>query len=114
MLVLERSRLWLEMRAVHDDENVAGLVGINTTLTKVGATLLDVVNESPEADITSMSTAGVPAFGLHQDGRDYFKYHHTPADTLDKVVPRELQENAAAMAVLAYALANLPEALPRR
>lgn len=37
VLVLERSRLWLEMRAVHDDETAAALVGLNTTLTKVGA-----------------------------------------------------------------------------
>lgn len=37
VLVLERSRLWLEMRAIHDDETVAGLAGLNTTLTKVGA-----------------------------------------------------------------------------
>lgn len=37
VLVLERSRLWLEMRAVHDDETAAGLVGLNTTLTKVTA-----------------------------------------------------------------------------
>jgi branched-chain amino acid transport system permease protein len=35
--VLERSRLWLEMRAVHDDETAAGLVGLNSTLIKVGA-----------------------------------------------------------------------------
>jgi branched-chain amino acid transport system permease protein len=35
--VLERSRLWLEMRAVHDDETAAGLIGLNTTLTKVSA-----------------------------------------------------------------------------
>jgi branched-chain amino acid transport system permease protein len=35
--LLERSRLWLEMRAIHDDETAAGLVGLNTTLTKVGA-----------------------------------------------------------------------------
>lgn len=35
--LLERSRLWLEMRAVHDDETAAGLIGLNTTLTKVGA-----------------------------------------------------------------------------
>jgi hypothetical protein len=40
-------------------------------------------------------------------------YHHTAADTLDKVVPRALAENAAAMAVLAYTLANLPQPLPR-
>ncbi|MCZ7659029.1 MAG: branched-chain amino acid ABC transporter permease [Xanthobacteraceae bacterium] len=37
VLVLERSRLWLELRAVHDDETAAGLVGLDTTLTKVGA-----------------------------------------------------------------------------
>jgi branched-chain amino acid transport system permease protein len=35
--VLERSRLWLEMRAVHDDETAAGLIGLHTTATKVGA-----------------------------------------------------------------------------
>src|SRR5262249_57553758 len=33
----ERSHLWLQMRAVHDDETAAGLVGLNTTLIKVGA-----------------------------------------------------------------------------
>jgi branched-chain amino acid transport system permease protein len=37
VMVLERSRVWLEMRAVHDDETAAGLVGLNTTVTKVGA-----------------------------------------------------------------------------
>ena len=37
----------------------------------------------------------------------------TAADTLDKVVPRELAENGAVMVVLAYAIANLPETLPR-
>ena len=37
ILLLERSHLWLQMRAVHDDETAAGLVGLNTTLIKVGA-----------------------------------------------------------------------------
>jgi len=37
ILVLEHSHLWLQMRAVHDDETAAGLVGLNTTLIKVGA-----------------------------------------------------------------------------
>jgi hypothetical protein len=46
-------------------------------------------------------------------GRTYFNYHHTAADTFDKVEPRALAENAAAMAVLAYALANLQQPLPR-
>ncbi len=60
-----------------------------------------------------MAKAGVPAFGLWVDGRRYFHYHHTPADTLDKITPRDIQEDAAAMAVMAYAIANLPEPLPR-
>jgi branched-chain amino acid transport system permease protein len=37
ILLLERSHVWLQMRAVHDDETAAGLVGLNTTLIKVGA-----------------------------------------------------------------------------
>jgi branched-chain amino acid transport system permease protein len=37
VLVLERSRLWLEMRAVHDDETAAGLIGLDTTAVKIGA-----------------------------------------------------------------------------
>jgi branched-chain amino acid transport system permease protein len=37
VLALERSRLWLEMRAVHDDETAANLVGLNTTVIKIGA-----------------------------------------------------------------------------
>jgi branched-chain amino acid transport system permease protein len=37
VMMLERSRIWLEMRAVHDDETVAELVGLNTTAIKVAA-----------------------------------------------------------------------------
>lgn len=89
---------------------IAPLAGI---LDSTGATLLRLVDESPGADITPLAEAGVPAFGLWQDSRTYFSYHHTSADTRDKVQPRELQENAAAMAVWAYAVANLPDRLPR-
>jgi Zn-dependent M28 family amino/carboxypeptidase len=60
-----------------------------------------------------MSDAGVPALGLLQDGRTYFNYHHSAADTLDKIVPAELRENAAAMAVMGYALASMKDPLPR-
>jgi hypothetical protein len=77
-----------------------------------GAGLLK-LTEGTEADISPLAAAGVPAFGLWQDTRTYFDYHHTAADTLDKVEPRELAENAAVMAVMAYALANLPQPLPR-
>lgn len=58
------------------------------------------------SDIGPLTRAGVPGFHPLQDGRTYFDYHHTPADTLDKVNPRWLQENCAVVSVLAYALAN--------
>jgi Zn-dependent M28 family amino/carboxypeptidase len=86
---------------------------VQTVLQSIGATVLQPTPYPPGADIAPMSDAGVPAFGLLQDGRNYFNYHHTAADTLDKVVPAELRENAAAMAVLAYALTNMKEPLPR-
>lgn len=78
-----------------------------------GATIIRHSEYSPGSDIAPLVKAGVPGFAPLQDVREYFKYHHTAADTLDKIVPRELQENAAAMAVLAYTLANLPQPLPK-
>jgi len=86
---------------------------VQSVLQSVGSTIFEQSDFSPGADITLMSDAGVPAFGVRQDGRTYFHYHHSPADTLDKVVPSELRENAAAMAVMAYALANMKDTLPR-
>ena len=64
-------------------------------------------------DVEPMEPAGVPTFHPIQDNRTYFHYHHTAADTLDKIMPRELAENAAVNAVMAYAIANLEQPLPR-
>jgi Zn-dependent M28 family amino/carboxypeptidase len=57
---------------------------------------------------------GVPAFTPIQDTRKYFDYHHTAADTLDKVNPQELRENIAVVSVLTYALATMNQDLPRQ
>jgi carboxypeptidase Q len=84
-----------------------------SVLESVGATAMQPSSYPPGADIARMSDAGVPAFGILQDGRTYFNYHHTAADTLDKIVPSELRENAATMAVMGYALANMKDPLPR-
>jgi len=65
------------------------------------------------SDIGPLGAAGVPTFAPIQDSRTYFHYHHTAADTLDKVNPRELQENCAVVAALAFTLANMPQSLPR-
>jgi hypothetical protein len=77
-----------------------------------GAGMLSLV-EHCGADIEPMEKAGVPAFSPIQDSRFYFNYHHTAADTLDKIVPKELAENSAVVAVAAYSLANSEQPLPR-
>jgi carboxypeptidase Q len=78
----------------------------------IGAPLLEGSGETGE-DISGLTAGGVPSFAPIQDSRFYFNYHHTAADTFDKVNPKELNENAAIMAVLAYALADSPAPAPR-
>jgi carboxypeptidase Q len=59
-----------------------------------------------------MST-GVPGMGLNVDGTRYFWYHHSEADTLDKLNPEDVALCVATMAVMAYVVADMPETLPR-
>lgn len=114
--------------AIESDSGAAHPLGFEAKVTKPAADalrpLMNVLQSfganglrdsvyPPGADIAAMSESGVPALGLMQDGRTYFNYHHTAADTLDKVVPSELRENAAAMAVIAYGVANMKDPLPR-
>ncbi|MCH8852432.1 MAG: M20/M25/M40 family metallo-hydrolase, partial [Planctomycetes bacterium] len=60
------------------------------------------------ADVGQMKDAGVVLLGHRVDGSKYFYYHHSPADTLDKVDPVELSQNVAVLATLAYVLADMP------
>jgi len=93
-------------------ELVTLLGPLATVLQSSGAGVLSSVDDAG-ADISFLGAAGVPTFAPIQDSRTYFNYHHTAADTLDKIVPRELQENCAVVATLAYTLADLPQNLPR-
>ncbi|MFZ3374002.1 MAG: M20/M25/M40 family metallo-hydrolase [Chthoniobacterales bacterium] len=88
------------------------LAPVAAILQESGAGMLNLV-EHCGADIEPMEKAGVPAFSPIQDSRFYFNYHHTAADTLDKIVPKELAQNSAVVAVAAYALANMEQPLPR-
>lgn len=65
------------------------------------------------ADIGPIMALGVPGLAHVVDGTRYFWYHHSEADNVDKIDPKELGENVAAMAIMAYVLADLPEMLPR-
>jgi carboxypeptidase Q len=63
------------------------------------------------ADIgPSVQQAGIPSMSLEVDG-NYFLLHHTPADTVDKIDPLEMSRSAAAVAVMTYVIAEMPERL---
>ena len=73
------------------------------------------------ADLSPLIPARVPVAGLNQDGTYYFDWHHTANDTLDKIDPKDLDQNVAAWAAVAYAAAEVeasfgpaPELQPRR
>ncbi|MGI3043647.1 M28 family metallopeptidase [Shewanella algae] len=57
-------------------------------------------------DVSMLPASGVPVASLRQDGTDYFDYHHTPNDTLDKIDPKALAQNIAAYAQFAYLMAQ--------
>jgi carboxypeptidase Q len=96
----------------HKDADAANratsrVADIATLLHSFGATRVE-TSSGGGADISPMQAAGVPALGLDVDGRLYFDYHHTEADTLDKVKPQDLADMVAATAVLAFVVADMP------
>jgi carboxypeptidase Q len=82
-------------------------------LQPIGANDVAREKESPEADIAPLVERGVPGVGLDVDRTRYFWFHHSDGDTLDKLDPAELGRCVAAMAVMAYVVADLPDALAR-
>ncbi|MEE8586610.1 MAG: M28 family peptidase, partial [Acidobacteriota bacterium] len=63
------------------------------------------------ADIGPLMRQGVPGFAHRTVGEKYFHWHHTRADTLDKIDKDDFRKNTAMLAVLAYVLADLPQPL---
>jgi carboxypeptidase Q len=84
-----------------------------TALSPMGATLLDRREEAGGSDIEYLDAAGVPTLAPIVDTRTYFDYHHSAADTLDKIDPDNIRRQVALMAMMAYFVAEMPEALPR-
>jgi carboxypeptidase Q len=82
-------------------------------LSPIGAGQVVKEPDSPEADIAPLVERGVPGMGLEVENSRYFWYHHSQGDTLDKVDPAELARCVAALAVMAYVVADLPDGLPR-
>lgn len=93
-------------------ELVGFLKPVAAVLAPIGAVTL---TRGPDAgeDIGFLTEKGVPSFTPTQDSRFYFNYHHTAADTIDKVDLRDLNENAAVMTVVGFALADSATPAPR-
>jgi carboxypeptidase Q len=75
--------------------------------------LVAVEGDAGGADISPLAQFGVPFVAVTVDSTHYFDIHHSAADTLDKVDPEALARDTAAIALVAYALAEMPEPLPR-
>jgi carboxypeptidase Q len=121
-----RAELAKHVLAIESDEGVFKPKGVGFTgtdsataivkrvaalLTRIGAN--SVSPGGGGADVGPMMALGVPGMSPDVDGSKYFWYHHTEADTMDKLDPREMALCVATMAVMAYVIADLPEALPR-
>ena len=87
----------------------SNMIEIAKLLSGIGAD--QIAADGGGADIGPMMREGVIGASLDVDGTHYFDIHHTQADTLDKVNPRELALCVATMAVMAYTVADLPESL---
>ena len=73
-----------------------------------------VENGEGGVDISRLRPAGVPLLGLRSDMTSYFDWHHSEADTLDKIDRAALADNVVAMAAMAWALAEIDPPLPRQ
>jgi carboxypeptidase Q len=116
----KREELQKHIAAIESDAGAATPVGFITTLegknlerVKVRMKVLDRIaplrfdsSKHTGADTSPLTDAGVPGFGFVPDPRHYFDFHHSPADTLDKVDPKALAQDTAAIAALAYVIAE--------
>jgi carboxypeptidase Q len=75
---------------------------MNPILNQMSSGIVQVAR-SPLGDLDQY----MPGFEPRTDMRNYYDYHHTAADTLDKIDPQGLRENSALLAVLSYMLVNL-------
>lgn len=94
-----------------EDAGLPTLRQIGALLDRIGAG--EIRDGGGGADIGPIMQLGVPGMGLNVDGSRYFHYHHTNADTIDKLDPGDYNKCIAAMAVMAYVVADMDGSLPR-
>ena len=82
-------------------------------LQPIGAGVFKRADALDTGDLSGLEEAGVPSFEPLVDTHDYFHYHHTSADTLDKVVPENLRRQVAVLTTTAWFLANIETPIGR-
>ncbi len=86
---------------------------LQAALQPIGAGVLQRQDALSTGDLSGLERAGVPSFAPLIDTSSYFDYHHTPADTLDKVDPDHLRRHVALMAATTWFLANIEQDIGR-
>ncbi len=94
------------------DSAFAIIQQVGKLLDKIGAG--NIQRGGGGADIGPIMALGVPGMGLNVQGDKYFWFHHSEADTIDKLDPHEVNLSTATLAILAYVIADLPQPLPRQ
>ncbi|MCA1802043.1 MAG: M28 family peptidase, partial [Rhodothermaceae bacterium] len=94
------------------DEAIPLLEQISALLEPIGASTLR-QGTAGTVDVGPLNREGVPIMGLDVDTERYFWYHHTAADRMEIIDANELARCVAAVAVMAYVVADMPERLPR-
>ena len=85
---------------------------IGTLLAPIG--LGEIVEGGGGADIGPIAKAGnAPMLAYLGNPARYFAIHHTPADTVERITPEEVSKAVAAITVMAYVVAEMPERLPK-
>jgi Zn-dependent M28 family amino/carboxypeptidase len=92
--------------AAVDGSSLETLKQVGALLERIGAG--EITGGGGGADIGPVVQDGVPGLSERTVGTHYFDWHHTDADTLDKVAPDDFRRNMAAMAVMSYVLADMP------
>jgi Zn-dependent M28 family amino/carboxypeptidase len=87
--------------------------GLKAALQPIGAGALQRADALGTGDLHGLEAAGVPSFAPLIDESTYFNYHHTAADTLDKVKPEDLRRHVAVMTTTAWYLANMEQPIGR-
>jgi Zn-dependent M28 family amino/carboxypeptidase len=90
-----------------DEKSMEMVKQIAKLLERIGAG--EITGGGGGSDIQPLIRDGVPGFGERTIGTHYFDWHHSWADTLDKVDPEDFRKNVAALAVMGYALADMPD-----